>query len=104
MKSTHSSKKFIEILYKEHFLLIGFSFLIGHSCSTLLNSIINKLLMPFFSLITDEKSWENATTTIGKVELKWGEPLADLIHFVAAVVLSVYAYKYLEREPPDGHR
>jgi large-conductance mechanosensitive channel len=104
MKSTRSSKKFIEILYEEHFLLIGFSFLIGHSCSTLLNSIINKLLMPFFSLLTDEKSWENATTTIGGVELEWGEPLSDLIHFAAAVVLSVYAYKYLKREPPEGHR
>jgi hypothetical protein len=53
--------------------------------------------MPFVSLFTDENSWDAATTSIGGVELKWGEPLADLIHFVVVIVLAVYAYKYLEK-------
>jgi large-conductance mechanosensitive channel len=104
MKSTHSSRKFLDILKENRLLLIGFSFLIGHSSSMLLKSIINKLLMPFVSLLTDENSWDAATTTIGGVELKWGEPLADLIHFVIAIVLAVYAYKYLEKESPDDRQ
>ena len=104
MKSTHSSRKFLDILKEDRLLLIGFSFLIGHSSSMLLKSIINKLLMPFVSLLTDENSWDAATTTIGGVQLNWGEPLAGLIHFVIAIVLAVYAYKYLEKESPDDHQ
>ena len=70
----------------------------------LLKSIINKLLMPFVSLLTGDNSWDTATTTIGGVELNWGEPLADLMHFVVVIVSAVYAYKYLEKESPDDHQ
>ncbi len=101
MKSRHSGKKFIEILYEENFLLIGFSFLIAHSSSQLLASLIHGLLMPIIVSITDEASWESATTTIGGVKLNWGEPLADLIHFAVVVVFSVYAYKLLKKGSPD---
>jgi large-conductance mechanosensitive channel len=58
-------------------------------------------MMPVIILMTDEASWESAKVTIGKVELMWGEPLADLIHFVVVVVFSVYAYKLLKKELPD---
>jgi large-conductance mechanosensitive channel len=97
MKNKHSSKTFIQVLYEENFLLIGFSFLIAHSSSQLLASLIKGLLMPIIVSITDETSWESATATIGGVELKWGEPLADLIHFAVVVVFSVYAYKLLKK-------
>ena len=102
MKSTHSNRKVVDILKEDRLLLIGFSFLIGHSSSMLLKSIIDKLLMPVVSLFTDENSWVDATTTIGGIELHWGEPLANLIHFVVALALAVYAYKILEKESP-GH-
>lgn len=104
MKNKPSNKTFIQVLYEENFLLIGFSFLIAHSSSQLLASLIHGLLMPIIASITDEVSWESATTTIGGVQLKWGEPLADLIHFAVVVVFSVYAYKLLKKESPDDAR
>ena len=54
--------------------------------------------MPAIIFMTDEASWETATLSIGGVKLKWGEPLADLMHFVVVVVFSVYAYKLLKKE------
>ena len=97
MEKKYTGKKFTEILHEEGFLLVGFSFLLGHSGSSLLNSIVNGLVMPFFTVMMDEESWEHATVQIGRVQLKWGDPLSDLIHTIVVVVLSVYAYKFLKK-------
>ena len=40
-------KKIFSVIHEEGLLLIGVSFLVGHSGSSLISSVINKVIMPY---------------------------------------------------------
>jgi len=82
---------------EEGFLLLGLALLIAHSGSKLLSSWIEDLIMPFVAQIFNELEWEDAYIKFGDIDLKWGQPLSDLIHFTIVILIAAQIYKWVRR-------
>tara|TARA_B100000676_G_C17601282_1_gene592081 strand:- start:286 stop:588 length:303 start_codon:yes stop_codon:yes gene_type:complete len=93
----YAGKSLFNIVNEEGFLLLGLALLIAHSGSKLLSSWIEDLIMPFVAQIFNELEWEDAYIKFGDIDLKWGQPLSDLIHFTIVILIAAQIYKWVRR-------
>ena len=94
-------KKTLSVIHQEGLLLIGVSFLVGHSGASFLSSVINKGIMPFVALMFGEEVWEHAFLSLGSVEIHWGEPLSTGLHFLIVLYIATVALRFLKKETKD---
>ncbi len=93
--------KTLSIIREEGLLLIGISFLVGHSGASFFSSVIEKGVMPFVALLFGEQDWRNAFVTLGGVEIHWGEPLSTGLHFLIVLYIATVALRFLKKETKD---
>ena len=94
-------KKIFSVIHEEGLLLIGVSFLVGHSGSSLISSVIDKVIMPFVSLLIGEESWKHAFFIVGGAKVSWGEPLSAIFHFLIVLYIAALALRSLKKESND---
>ena len=98
---TEIMKKTLSVIHEEGLLLIGVSFLVGHSGASFISSIIDKIIMPFVALFFGEEVWEHAFVSLGTVEVHWGEPLSTGLHFLMVLYIASLALRFLKKKPDD---
>ena len=75
------------------------AFIIGSALTTLVQSLVNDVMMPFLSLLLPKGDWQSATLQLGPVIIKWGSFLAALINFIIiALVVFLISKKVLKEE------
>lgn len=96
MKIIKDFKKFL----KEYKIAsIALAFILGSASTSLVQSLVNNIIMPFLSLLIPAEEWSQATLIIGSVNLKWGAFLSELISFlILAFVVFIIAKKLLKIE------
>ena len=92
-------RKTLSIIHEEGLLLLGVSFLVGHSGSNFISSVINNMVMPFISRAFSEVHWEHAHFFIREVKITWGEPLSTGLHFVIVIYIATLALRFLKKQP-----
>ena len=91
-------RKTLSIIHEEGLLLLGVSFLVGHSGSQFISSFINNVLMPFASHAFGEIHWEHAYFMLGEVKILWGEPLSTGLHFLIVIYIAALALRFLKKQ------
>ena len=91
-------RKTLSIIHEEGLLLLGVSFLVGHSGSSFISSMIDNMVMPFISRAFSEAHWEHAHFTISEVKVTWGDPLSTGLHFLIVIYIAALALRFLKKQ------
>ncbi len=91
-------RKTLSIIHEEGLLLLSVSFLVGHSGSSFISSMINNMVMPFISRAFSEAHWEHAHFTISEVKITYGEPLTTGLHFLIVIYIAALALRFLKKQ------
>lgn len=85
---------------KEYGLVtLAIAFVMGQATNDLVRSFVTNLFMPSINPLIPGGNWENATATIGSVELGWGIFLSNLLNFVIiALVIFIVVKKVMKYE------
>lgn len=70
---------------------LAVAFIIGAALTTLVQSLVNDVIMPIVTMFIPNGAWQTATIAIGPVVIKWGSFLGALINFIiiAAVIFLI---------------
>lgn len=91
-------KDFKEFLKEYKVLTVAIAFVMGGAVNDLVKSFVNNIFMPLLDPLIPDGTWENATLSIGSIEIGWGAFTASLLHFlILALVVYILVKKILDR-------
>ena len=92
-------QEFAEFLKEYKVIGLAVAFIIGAAATSLIQSIVNNLIMPILTPFIPGGAWQTATFKIGPVVIGWGVLLSAIINFVIiALVVFLIAKKILKEE------
>ncbi|MEM4208653.1 MAG: MscL family protein, partial [Candidatus Bilamarchaeaceae archaeon] len=65
---------------------------------TLVQSLVNDVIMPVISVILPEGDWQTAVLSIGSINIKWGMFLSALINFLIIAFVVFMVVKIMLKE------
>jgi len=74
--------EFNEFLMEYKVVGLAVAFIMGVACTTLIQSLVNNIIMPIITAFMPPGTWETTTLNIGPVAIKWGAFLGALINFI----------------------
>lgn len=91
--------EFKDFLNEYKIIGLAIAFIIGSAASSLVQSLVNDVLMPFISILVPNGEWKDAILKIGPVSIKWGSFLSSVINFlVIALVVFIIAKKLMKED------
>ena len=75
-------KEFNEFLKEYKIVPLAVAFIIAIALTSLIQSIVNNLIMPIITFFIPGGAWRNAAFAIGPIILPWGALLNALVYFV----------------------
>ena len=92
-------KEFKEFLQEYKVIGLAVAFIIGVALTTLVQSLVNNIVMPVVTAFIPGGGWQTATLKLGPIVLGWGAFLGAVINFViVAFVVFIIAKKVLNEE------
>ncbi|MBS3051853.1 MAG: large conductance mechanosensitive channel protein MscL [Candidatus Aenigmarchaeota archaeon] len=92
-------KEFMDFLKEYKVIGLAVAFIIGVASTTLVQSLVNDVIMPMISPLIPGGEWQKATLSIGPIMIKWGSFLSAVINFViVAFAVFIIAKKVLNEE------
>ena len=92
-------KDFMEFLNEYKVVGLAIAFIIGAAATSLVQALVNNVIMPVINPFIPGGAWQSATFKIGPIVIGWGAFLAALINFVImALVVFVIARIILKKE------
>ena len=89
----------MEFLNEYKVIGLAIAFIIGVAATTLIQSLVNDIIMPIITSFIPGGEWKTATFAIGGILLKWGSFLSALINFIViAFVVFFIAKKVIKSE------
>ncbi len=77
---------------------LAIAFVIGVAATTLVQSLVNNIIMPIITPFIPGGAWETATFTIGPVVLGWGAFAGAVINFLVIALVVFGIAKLVLRE------
>ena len=91
-------KEFFEFLKEYKVLSLAIAFIMGGASTSLVNSLVNDVLMPIVEPLMSAK-WREAIFAIGPVHIVYGAFLAQLVNFlILALIVFIVVKKILKIE------
>ncbi len=92
-------KEFLKFLKEYKIIALSLAFIMGTASTSLVQSLVNNIIMPFIDPLILNSSWQQATLNLGPISLKWGAFLAEFINFIIlAFVVFIIAKKIIKIE------
>jgi len=92
-------KEFSSFLKEYNIIALALAFVMGAASNDLVKSLVDNIMMPFFTPLIPTGRWQDATVSLGPVALKWGAFLAELLHFgILAFAVFLIAKKVFRLE------
>jgi len=92
-------KQFKEFLNEYKVIGLAVAFIMGAAATTLVQSLVNNVIMPIITPFIPGGAWQTATFKLGPIVIGWGAFLGALINFVIlAFVVFMIAKKVLKEE------
>lgn len=82
--------------YKVIGLAVGF--MMGAAATTLVQSLVNNVIMPIITPFIPKGGWQTATFSLGPITIAWGAFLAALINFIILAFAVFMIAKFFFRE------
>ena len=91
--------EFKEFLNEYKVVGLAVAFIIGAALTSLVQSMVNDLLMPLITPFQPSGDWKNATLSInpyagGTMNFKWGDFASNLINFIIIALVVFLIAKY----------
>ena len=93
-------KEFRDFLDENKVTGLAIAFIMGAATTTLVQSLVNSIIMPFITPFFSKGQWSTATVTIGPVVLKIGEFLGALLNFLLLGFVVFLIFKKLPQAKP----
>jgi large conductance mechanosensitive channel len=75
-------QEFKEFLNEYKVVGLAVAFIVGGATTTLVQSLVNDIIMPIITFFLPSGDWRTAAFSVGPVTIAWGSFLAALINFV----------------------
>ena len=91
--------EFREFLDEYKVMGLAIAFIIGVAATTLIQALVNDIIMPLITSFIPGGEWQKATFSIGPAVINWGEFLGASVNFlIIAFVVFMIAKKLLKEE------
>jgi large conductance mechanosensitive channel len=91
--------EFKEFLMEYKVVGLAVAFIMGAAATTLVQSLVNNIIMPIVGVLQPGGNWQTAVLELGPVKLMWGAFLSSMINFVIiAFVVFMIAKLVLKEE------
>ena len=78
---------------------LAVAFIMGAATTTLVQSLVNSIIMPVIGIFLPAGDWQTATVMVGSAKIVWGAFIAALINFIIiALVIFLIAKMVLKEE------
>ncbi|HLP79078.1 MAG TPA: MscL family protein [Acidobacteriota bacterium] len=91
-------KEFKEFLNEYKVVGLAIAFIMGVAATTLIQSLVNNIVMPIITPFIPGGAWQTATWTLGPIVLGWGAFLGALINFVIIAWVVFLIAKFVLKE------
>ncbi|MEM3364543.1 MAG: MscL family protein [Candidatus Micrarchaeia archaeon] len=92
-------EEFKEFLAEYKVVGLAVAFIMGAAVTTLVQSLVNNIIMPIVAVVIPGGDWATATLALGPVVIGWGAFLAALLNFIIiALVVFMIAKMVLKEE------
>ena len=92
-------QEFREFLDEYKVMGLAVAFIIGVALTTLVQSLVNNIIMPIITPFIPGGAWQTATVAVGPVVLGWGSFLAAIINFVIIALVVFMIAKMIMKKP-----
>ncbi|MBE5792391.1 MAG: large conductance mechanosensitive channel protein MscL [Clostridia bacterium] len=89
--------EFKAFAFKGNVVDLAVGMIIGSSFTAIVNSLVNSVVMPLFSLITQKNNYEEMKWMIGATEIPYGLFLQAVINFAAIAVCLFFIVKVINK-------
>ena len=90
-------QEFKDFLKEYKVVGLAVAFIMGIATTTLVQSIVNDIVMPIITPIIPNGGWKEATLELGPVIIKWGSFLGALINFLMMAFVVFILIKALKK-------
>ncbi len=91
--------EFKEFLKEYKVIGLAVAFIIGVAATTLVQSLVNNIVMPIITPFIPGGAWQTATLKLGPFVIGWGAFLGALINFViVALMVFIIAKRVLKED------
>jgi large conductance mechanosensitive channel len=92
-------KEFKEFLQEYKVIGLAIAFIMGVAATTLIQALVNYVIMPIITPFIPGGAWQTATFKMGPIVISWGAFLGAVINFVIiAFVVFMVAKKFFKEE------
>lgn len=92
-------REFKQFLDEYKIIGLAIAFIIGVAATTLIQSLVNNIVMPIITPFIPGGAWQSATFNLGPIVIGWGPFLGALINFIIiAFIVFMIAKKILKEE------
>jgi len=92
-------RDFMDFLKEYKVLALAIAFIIGAAATTLVQSLVNNVIMPVITPFIPGGEWQQATLKLGPIVIGWGAFLGAVINFIViALVVYLIAKKVFKEE------
>lgn len=90
--------EFKDFLNEYKVMGLAVAFIIGGAITTLVQSLVNNLIMPIIGAVLPNGAWQTATFSIGPIVLGWGAFLGALLNFIIIAFVVFLIAKFVMKE------
>jgi large conductance mechanosensitive channel len=91
-------QEFNEFIKEYKVMPLAIAFIMGVAITTLVQSLVNDVVMPVITPFIPGGDWKNATIALGPILIKWGSFVSALVNFVIIAVVVFMIAKFLVKE------
>lgn len=77
---------------------LAIAFIMGSAATTLVQSLVNNVVMPLITPFVPKGGWQTATFSMGPIQIGWGAFLSAFINFVILAAVVFMVAKFVLRE------
>lgn len=89
--------EFKEFLKDYKVVGVAVAFIMAAATTTLVQSLVNNLIMPIIGIFIPNGAWQSATVAIGSATIGWGSFLSALINFIVIALVIFLIVKFAIR-------
>ena len=91
-------QEFKDFLKEYKIMGLAVAFIIGAAATTLVQALVNDIVMPMITPFIPGGEWQNAKFSLGPIVISWGHFISVVINFAVIAFVVFAAAKYAMKE------
>ena len=97
-------QEFKDFLIEYKVIGLAVAFIIGAAATTLVQSLVNDVIMPLIGPLIPGGEWKDAVLNLGPIAIKWGNFLSAVINFIIIAFVVFLIAKIVMKEEKVGKK